>query len=124
MQQNPNVSVRFRGIMEKCSYCVQRIQMAKIAAKRQNQMEGEWVDVKDGAIVTACEQACPADAIVFGNLNDPKSRVSALARLDRRYALLGEIGTKPRTTYLGKVRNPNKDMPGAAAPQAAEKEQH
>lgn len=123
MQQNPNVTVRFRGIMEKCSYCVQRIQMAKIAAKRNGEMEGDWVAPKDGAVVTACEQACPADAIVFGNLNDPNSRVTKLARLDRRYALLGEIGTRPRTTYLGKVRNPNKEMPGAAAPaNAAEKE--
>ena len=128
MQQNPNVSVRFRGIMEKCSYCVQRIQTAKIAAKRNNEMKDDYVAVRDGAIVTACEQACPADAIVFGDLNDPNTRVAKLARLDRRYALLGEIGTKPRTTYLGKVRNPNKEMPGVApaglTPTPAEKKEH
>ena len=104
MQQNPNVTVRFRGVMEKCTYCVQRIQSAKIRAKR------EYRELKDGEIATACEQACPADAIVFGDLNDPASRVARASRTDRRFGLLAELGTRPRTTHLGKVRNPNPEM--------------
>ncbi|HXN32479.1 MAG TPA: 4Fe-4S dicluster domain-containing protein [Polyangiaceae bacterium] len=104
MQQNPNVTVRFRGVMEKCTYCVQRIQSAKIKAKR------EYRDLKDGEIVTACEQTCPADAIVFGDLNDINSRASRASRTDRRFGLLADLGTRPRTTHLGKVRNPNPEM--------------
>jgi molybdopterin-containing oxidoreductase family iron-sulfur binding subunit len=104
MQQNPNVSVRFRGVMEKCSYCVQRIQSAKIRAKR------EYRELKDGEIRTACQQTCPADAIVFGDVNDPNSHVTHASRQDRRFGLLDSLGTRPRTTYLGKVRNPNTEM--------------
>lgn len=106
MAMNPNVTVRFRGVMEKCTYCVQRIQSRKIEAKRENR------DLRDGEVVTACQQACPADAIVFGDLNLRTARVTALSRDLRRYKLLGEIGTQPRTTYLARVRNPNPEMQG------------
>ncbi len=101
---NPNVTVRMRGVMEKCNYCVQRIEEAKITARVAGR------DVREGDIVTACAQVCPAQAIVFGDLNDPKSRVSQLAEQERGYHLLADLGTHPRTKYLGKIRNPNPDM--------------
>ncbi|MEO7110512.1 MAG: 4Fe-4S dicluster domain-containing protein [Polyangiaceae bacterium] len=101
---NPNVTVRMRGVMEKCTYCVQRIEEAKIGSLRSGK------PLKDGAVVTACQQACPAGAIVFGDLNEPGSRVAEHKRRDRGYDLLADLGTHPRTTYLGKVRNPNKEM--------------
>lgn len=104
MKFNPNVTVRMRGVMEKCNYCVQRIEEGKIAARRESR------EIRDGDITPACAQTCPADGIAFGNLNDPKSRVSQLVASKRGYHLLAELGTHPRTKYLGKIRNPNPEM--------------
>ena len=110
MVKNPDVTVRMRGVMEKCTYCVQRIQQAKIAQKRKAAFT-DHVEIPDGAVKTACQQVCPVEAIVFGNVKNPDSAVSKLKAQDRDYAVLGYLNIRPRTTYLGKLRNPNPAMP-------------
>jgi len=113
MVKNPDVSVRMRGVMEKCSFCLQRIEQGKIAQKLKATNSGEMgnVEVPDGAIQTACQQACPAEAITFGNVKDPQSSVSKLKEQDRNYSVLEFLHTKPRLTYLARIRNPNQAMP-------------
>ena len=114
MQFNPNVTVRMRGVMEKCSYCVQRIQVARIQSRTETTVdaEGEIHERRITAeeVTPACAQACPSGAITFGDLNDTESPVHTLAHMDRQYKLLASVGTQPRTTFLGKIRNPNPEM--------------
>jgi MoCo/4Fe-4S cofactor protein with predicted Tat translocation signal len=112
MQKNPNVTVRMRGVIEKCTFCVQRIEEAKISALAKAGPSPE-TKVKTDSFETACQTACPAEAIVFGNMKDPDSAVSKLKGTEREYGLLEYLNTRPRVTYLARLRNPNPAMPGA-----------
>jgi molybdopterin-containing oxidoreductase family iron-sulfur binding subunit len=106
LQRNPNVTVRARGVMEKCTYCVQRISAARITAKQEGR------EIRDGELVTACQAACPTQAIVFGNINDPNSQVAKLKASPLNYGMLADLNTHPRTTYLARLKNPNPALEG------------
>jgi MoCo/4Fe-4S cofactor protein with predicted Tat translocation signal len=110
--RNPEVTVRSRGVMEKCTYCVQRINNVRIDAEKENR------PIRDGEIVTACQAACPSEAIIFGNANDSSTRVAKLKAQQRNYSILGELNSRPRTTYLAAVRNPNPDL-SSSSPEKA-----
>jgi MoCo/4Fe-4S cofactor protein with predicted Tat translocation signal len=110
LMRNPDVTIRSRGVMEKCTYCVQRISEHKIDTETASVREGKEIKIQDGELQTACQQSCPAGAIIFGNINDPNSKVSKLKALSRNYSLLGELNTRPRTTYLAEVSNPNPEL--------------
>ncbi len=112
MQKNPNVTVRMRGVMEKCTFCVQRIEEAKIAAHARAGASAETLIPRD-SFTTACAQACPTEAIVFGDIKDPESRVSKMKKQDRNYRLLEYLNVNTRTSYLARIRNPNPKMPDA-----------
>ena len=115
---NPNVSVRTLGVMEKCTYCVQRINRARIEAEKENRR------VRDGEVKTACQQVCPAEALVFGDLNDPSSKVAALKKEPLDYSLLEGLNTRPRTTYLAKLSNPNRALAAEGTAPGHGKEGH
>ncbi len=115
LMRNPDVTVRSRGVMEKCSYCTQRIVAAKIAADKENR------EIRDGEVVTACQQACPTGAIVFGNVNDRASKVRKLKLQPRNYGVLADLNIRPRTTYIAEVFNPNPDLAEARTEHAPEK---
>jgi Fe-S-cluster-containing dehydrogenase component len=102
--RNPDVTVRNRGVMEKCTYCIQRISHARIDAKK------EYRPIADGEVVTACQQVCPTQAIVFGNINDKQSQVYRLKQSPLNYGVLAELNTQPRTTHLARVVNSHPDL--------------
>lgn len=106
MLANPNVTVRSRGVMEKCSYCVQRIRRAGIAASNERRT------LRAGEVITACASACPTEAIIFGNLNNPEERVVKDKASVLNYGVLTELNTQPRTTYLAKLSNPHPALAG------------
>jgi molybdopterin-containing oxidoreductase family iron-sulfur binding subunit len=106
MLQNPDVTVRFRGVMEKCTFCVQRINRARIEAKRDDR------PVADGEVMTACQSACPSNAIIFGDMRKPENKVAASRASKRNYLMLEELNTRPRTTYLSRISNPNPELEG------------
>jgi molybdopterin-containing oxidoreductase family iron-sulfur binding subunit len=116
---NPEVTVRQRGVMEKCTYCIQRIRNAEIQAEREHATRPKDANgrpkIKDGEIVTACQAACPTGAIVFGDINDEESAVLRWKAEAHGYGLLAELNTMPRTTHIAQVRNPNPAMPAADA---------
>jgi MoCo/4Fe-4S cofactor protein with predicted Tat translocation signal len=118
LMRNPEVTVRSRGVMEKCTYCTQRISAARIVSER------DGTPIKDGSIVTACQEVCPTNAIVFGDLNDKTSKVAKLRNDHRNYNVLNELNTQPRTTYLASLKNQNKEMPDYRAPKAKESKSH
>jgi len=113
MQKNPNVTVRMRGVMEKCTFCVQRIEEAKIAAHVRAGASGNNLKIPSDSFTTACAQACPHEAITFGDIKDPESKVSQMKQQDRNYRLLEYLNVNTRTSYLGRIRNPNPKMPDA-----------
>ena len=115
LMRNPDVTVRSRGVMEKCSYCIQRISAAKISADKQNR------DIRDGEVVTACQQACPTGAIVFGNINDKASKVAKVKAQQRNYGVLADLNTRPRTTYIAEVFNTNPELSEARTEHAPAK---
>ena len=115
LSRNPDVSVRSRGVMEKCSYCVQRVTAARIAADKENR------PIRDGEVVTACQQACPASAITFGNMNDPASRIAKLHANERTYQVLADQNTRPRTRYVAEVLNLNSELETAPVEHAPAK---
>ena len=115
LRRNPDVTIRSRGVMEKCTYCVQRINSARVESKLQDR------EIRDGEILTACQASCPTNAIEFGNINDANSRVTARKASPLNYTLLSELNNRPRTSYLAIVRNPNTDLePAAASTETAE----
>ena len=123
MQKNPNVTVRMRGVMEKCTFCVQRIEEARIATKVRAG-DSDKVKIPVDSFQVACQQACPSEAITFGDITEPESKVSKLRASPRGYRVLEYLNTSPRIIYLAKLRNPNPRMPGAEKLGAFEKEEH
>ena len=113
LMRNPDVSIRSRGVMEKCTYCTQRISQARIEAQKEGR------PIADGEVVTACQAVCPTDAIIFGDMNDKQSQVSRIKADPRNYKLLNELNTQPRTTYMAELKNQNPEMPDYKAPKAA-----